>query len=69
MATTLPLNNIKAERIRVGLTQQEVAKKLGLSTTSYNMKENGNRQFHLDEFIDLCHILATDPETLLKGMA
>jgi transcriptional regulator with XRE-family HTH domain len=67
MAKNLPINNIRAERVRKGLTQKEMAKKLGLSAVSYNQKEGGKIQFRLDEFIQICHVLDTDPETLLKG--
>lgn len=68
MTKAIPFNNIKAERVRKGLTQAELAKKLGLSVTSYNQKELGHIQFRLDEFIHICHVLDTDPETLLKGL-
>jgi transcriptional regulator with XRE-family HTH domain len=68
MEKAIPINNIKAERVRKGLSQCETAKKLGISTTSYNQKESGKVQFKLDEFIHLCHVLGTDPETLLNGL-
>ena len=68
MVNNLPINNIRAERVRKGLTQKEMAKKLGLSVTSYNQKESGKVQFNLDEFIQICYVLDTDPETLFSGL-
>ncbi len=58
--------NIRAERVRCGFTQLEMAKKLGLSATGYNQKENGKRQFTLEEFILICKILGTNPESLIN---
>lgn len=60
------LANIKAERVRAGLTQEELAKKMGIGVTSYNLKENGTRQFSVDELMLIANALGTDPETLLK---
>ncbi len=59
--------NIRAERVRRGLTQLEMAIKLGISATGYNHKENNKRQFTLEEFVLVCKILDTDPEYLIKG--
>ena len=60
------LNNIKAERARKGLTQVDMAKRLGMSETTYIFKENGRRQFTINELMLIAVILGTDPETLLK---
>lgn len=60
------LDNIKAERVRAGLTQEELAKKVGISVTSYNLKETGTRQFSVVELIIIATVLGTDPENLLK---
>lgn len=60
------LNNIKAERVRAGLTQTYLAEKLGISLTSYCLKETGARRFTVDELILIANTLGTDPETLLK---
>ncbi|MDD2620801.1 MAG: helix-turn-helix transcriptional regulator [Syntrophomonadaceae bacterium] len=57
--------NIRAERVRCGLTQRDMALKLGLSATGYNHKENGKRQFTLGEFVLICKILGTEPEYLI----
>ncbi len=58
--------NIRAERVRCGFTQLEMASKLGLSATGYNHKENGKRQFTLDEFVLICNILGVNPDSLIN---
>lgn len=58
--------NIKAERARAGLTQEQIAEKLGISTFTYLQKENGKKDFKLGEIFELCSILHTSPEELLK---
>ena len=37
----MELRELKAKRILNGLTQEQLAKKIGINTKSYNMKENG----------------------------
>lgn len=58
--------NIRAERVRHGLTQIQMARKLGLSATGYNHKENGKRQFTLEEFVLICKILGANPDSLIR---
>ncbi len=58
--------NIRAERVRRGFTQLEMARKLGLSPTGYSQKENGKRQFTLEEFVLICKILGSNPESLIS---
>lgn len=45
----MPNMNIKAERVRYGYNQEFVAKKLNISKTTYNLKENGKREFTENE--------------------
>lgn len=40
-------------RKKYGLTQAEIAHSLGISRVSYNMKENGKRQFKPIEMLKL----------------
>jgi transcriptional regulator with XRE-family HTH domain len=58
--------NIRAERVRCGFTQREMARRLGLSATGYNHKENGKRQFTLEEFVLICKILEANPDSLIR---
>lgn len=41
----MPNRVIKSERARLGYNQQFVADKLGISKSTYNLKENGKREF------------------------
>lgn len=59
------INNIRAERVRAGKSQREMAKSLGMSTNCYNFKETGKRQFTLPEFILICELLKKRPEDIL----
>ena len=40
---------LKSKRVLFDLTQEEIAKELGITIKSYNAKENGKREFTLDE--------------------
>lgn len=40
---------LKSKRVLFDLTQAEIAKELGITIKSYNAKENGKREFTLDE--------------------
>ena len=48
---------LKAEIIRNGFTQKELANKLGISFQSINMKINNKRQFKASEISKLSKIL------------
>lgn len=41
----MPNRVIKSERARLGYNQQFIADKLGVSKSTYNLKENGKREF------------------------
>ena len=43
----MELRELKAKRILNGLTQEQLAKKIGINTKSYNMKENGKNKFFI----------------------
>lgn len=56
------LNEVKAERIKVGLTQAEMAERIGCTATSYGSKERGQAAFsvaEIERFCDVCGI--SDP--------
>lgn len=48
---------LKAKRVECGISQQDMANKLGMTITTYNFKENGKRDFTIQECIKLVHIL------------
>jgi len=58
-------SSIKAERVRRGLTQVQVAEKLHMSKNAYSLKENGIRKFNLNEFRTLLEIFQCEPQELL----
>ncbi|QEK12755.1 helix-turn-helix domain-containing protein [Crassaminicella thermophila] len=43
------MRNLKALRVKYGLTQADMAKKLEISEVAYRNKENGYTQFTLNE--------------------
>ena len=50
-------NELAAARRRVGMTQEDVAKELHISATSYGNKENGKVDFKLEEVLNLVSLL------------
>lgn len=48
-------NFIRTERKKQGLTQAQMAKKLGIPARSYQRKESGG--LSLGEFTDICRVL------------
>ena len=52
---------LKALRIKYQLKQQDVAEKLGISSTTYNRKENGVTEFTIKEAIKLGKIFNINP--------
>lgn len=61
----LNLNRLKAERIAAGLTQDQVAEKMGWKTrTPYAKRENGLVEIGANEFIKLAKILGYDTNEL-----
>ena len=56
--------NLIRLRKEAGLTQQDVADKLGISVTTYNNKENGNHQFRANEMIFLRNLFGRNIEEI-----
>lgn len=50
-------NEIKGRIVAKGLTQEEVAKMIGISTRSFNSKLNGKSTFNVDEMEILIKVL------------
>lgn len=51
------IKKLKSKRVLMGLTQVEVANKMGLNAKSYNFKENGKIEFKLEEIKKISNIL------------
>jgi len=66
-------NIIKAELVKRGLKQCDMAKKLNMTVTTFNHKINrrGNKSFSIDEAILMCKELnvTLDEIFLIKGVA
>lgn len=53
-------------RIKAGIkTETEMAKKLGLSKATYQLKESYERQFKESEFLRFCDICNVEPNSML----
>ena len=48
------------------LTQEDVAKSMGLDPTTFNFKLNNNRRFYIDEVAKLCEILEIKTQVELR---
>lgn len=57
MNMEIGLRILKSKRALLGLTQIKVAKMLGMTEKSYNMKENGKSLFSLQQVIKVSEIL------------
>ena len=57
MTTQEICNRIRGKRCERRITQEEVANKLGITTKTYNLKENGKTQFTVEEIATLLRIL------------
>jgi len=53
----MKLRLLKAKRILNGLTQEQIAKEIGMNPKSYNMKENGKYKFSLEEAAKISNTL------------
>lgn len=58
--------SVKAARKQKGLTQEEVAKGLGLSLNGYKRKELGERRFYIDEISHLSKILGVEIQNFFE---
>ena len=43
------LRGLKAKRMLMGVTQQEISKEIGIACKTYNLNENGINDFKLSE--------------------
>lgn len=51
------LQRLKGERVARGITQAEMAHKIGISTNAYWRKENGERDIGMEEFVKILSVL------------
>lgn len=60
------LKRIKAYRVYNDLDQTEMAKKIGISKTSYYFKETGERDFTSEEVGKMAEIFGVEPGDLFS---
>lgn len=51
------LVKLKGKRAEKGITQKEISKMLNMAIATYNLKENGTREFSMSECIKIMKIL------------
>lgn len=68
MANELGVNleKIRGLRAEKGLNQDDLAEVLGISTTSYNLKEQGKRQFTVNELGKIARYFDVEVDVLFK---
>lgn len=51
------LLKLKAKRVEKGMTQTDMAKRIGIAVATYNHKENGSATFSFNEILKILNIL------------
>jgi transcriptional regulator with XRE-family HTH domain len=59
---------IAARRKKLGLTQMELAERVGMSFTTISDYENGKRNIALETLVRVAEGLEMDPSTLVRGI-
>lgn len=62
------LRELKAMRLRAGLSQEQVAKKLRQRQTYVSKSENGERRLDLIEWLNFCRACGEDPKGFLDRL-
>ena len=60
--------NVRAARLKRGLTQEELAERSGLAPVQVSRIERGKREVRLTTIIRLVRALDVTPAELLKGL-
>ena len=58
--------NIKSQRLKRGLSQEELAEKCDISRNSVSLIETGKINPTIIRIIDIANVLGTDVDTLIK---
>ena len=58
---------VRASRRALGLTQEELAEKVGISASFMGHIERGSRVASLETLVALCNVLQVSPQTLLQA--
>lgn len=54
------LKRLRAERVAAGMTQEQIAKKVGLSREAYAKRENGLIKISVEDLANILHALGYD---------
>lgn len=57
---------IKEERLKLNLTQENLAEKINVSTSYIGQIERGERSLSLDTLVNICNVLGVTVDYLLK---
>lgn len=60
---------IKKNRIKMGLTQEELAYKMDVSIAFLSRIERGHSHINLKRIFEICNLLDTNPGELLMGVS
>lgn len=61
-------HNLKLHRIKAGLTQFELAKRLGVKERVITFWETGRREPHIDQAVEIARILEAEPKEIFPNM-
>ena len=61
-------HNLKFRRIKVGLTQFELAKRLGVKERVISFWETGRSEPHIEQAVDIARILETEPKEVFPDI-
>ena len=59
---------LKLHRIKAGLTQLELARKLGVKERVITFWETGRSDPHIEQAVDIAKILETEPKEIFPDM-
>jgi transcriptional regulator with XRE-family HTH domain len=60
-------NNVMANRIELGLSQDHIADQLGISLAEYQDCESGDRRFGPERLLRLARLLGVSPQHFFEG--
>ena len=66
--TTNILKILKKRRVEANISQQTIAKALGIPQASYSRIETGKYQLTFNAFLIICDVIDAEPTKILKEM-
>ena len=60
----IDVKKLKGKMVEMGVTQKDLATKIGMSTNSLNNKINGKRAFNTEEICHICEMLQISDDVL-----